>query len=90
MAEADAAAPVQHQFFAPQLDFFLALDGDVAAVGALVDEHEFVAPPLDFGVHARCPDIFDHNIRLGIPAQGDGGVIGVNDEFMVPMNQAYR
>src|SRR3989338_5832411 len=53
VTQADAAVPTQRKLFAPQLNLGFALDGDIAAVGTLVDENEFVAPPLNFSVDAR-------------------------------------
>src|SRR5439155_15089936 len=46
VAEADATASAQRHLFALELDGRLALDGDVGAVRAVVDEHELAAATL--------------------------------------------
>ncbi len=52
VAEADVAAPAQHQLLAAELDLALAVDRHEGPVRALVDQHELVAPALDPRVHA--------------------------------------
>src|SRR4030095_13401324 len=64
MAEADMAAPAERQLFASQMDLGLALDRDVRAVRALIDQHELVATTLDPRVHARRHAVRDHDIVL--------------------------
>src|SRR5688572_32049965 len=52
-AEGDGAALAQHELLALQEHFLLALDGDVGAVGADVDQDKLVLAPLDGAVLAR-------------------------------------
>jgi len=73
MTQADAATPVQHKFLMPQLVLFFTIDGDIAAVGTLVDEYKLVAPPLNSGVYARGQTVLNQDIGLLASADYDDG-----------------
>jgi hypothetical protein len=87
VAEADAALAAQDDFLALEGELHLAFEGDVGAVGALVDQHELVAPPLDAGMGARSAAVVDDDVAGGIAAKREGAVAGVELLLLAAMPQ---
>src|SRR5437016_739994 len=75
MAEGDPAVGREREPFAVQQDFVLALDGDVGAVGAVVQQEELVVARFQGAVLPRRQLVGDHQVAGLGPADHDARMV---------------
>ena len=75
LAESDPAVGRERQPFAVQQDFVLALDGDVSAVGAVIEQEKLVVARFQGAVLPRRQLVGDHQVAGLAPADHDFRVV---------------
>src|SRR5882762_11061824 len=90
MAEGDPAVPREREPFAVQQDFVLALDGDVGAVGAVVQQEKFVVARFERAVQPRRQLVADHQVAVLLPADHDARGFGRANHHLIIVSEPHH